>query len=537
MNTIIINREKITSAEIENLKNFQSLLRNQSLVPAKAPVKMFWKIFGISSVTGVIIATLSWFLFIHKANKPELMTQAGINNDFICTPLPGCNVPYRSILYYNTSDSTIQISSTSKIEIKQNSLVDSSGRIVNGPIQIRFRQFMDPVEIFLSGIPMEYDSAGVKSTFESAGMIEITAFFQNNPVFILPEKPINVSFVSKKIENDYNLYYLDKVNKKWIYKGKEKMVMQNKLQHLEKLTTNSRMSIAENSVRILKDSLMIIQSSIADFQLQKPELPAQASPEKWHISLDILRKEFPELAGYEKTIFEIDEKFKPLNPLHPSVEWNDIKIEKAEKPLHYYMSFFKDTMTCKYLVYPVLTGKNYMQEVQKSEQQFSVYQRELSKRKKMEDRIKQKMILEEANIKRDSITFAGNYNSQQTDQLVTRSFEAINFGIWNCDKPATSMNSRIVNPVFVVNDTIYSKTVILLDNSRNFIQKITSGNEMRFDRKSKNMLLMVTGNNQIAIFKNEDFKKIPAFAHDYVFHFIPIKTPISSSENLLKVLY
>ena len=39
---------------------------------------------------------------------------------------------------------------------------------------------------------MVYDSAGTKRTFESAGMLDIKGFQNNEPVFINPKKVITI---------------------------------------------------------------------------------------------------------------------------------------------------------------------------------------------------------------------------------------------------------------------------------------------------------------------------------------------------------
>lgn len=43
-------------------------------------------------------------------------------------------------------------------------------------VKITYREFADPIDFFVSGIPMEYDSAGRKYNFESSGMCEINAY-------------------------------------------------------------------------------------------------------------------------------------------------------------------------------------------------------------------------------------------------------------------------------------------------------------------------------------------------------------------------
>ena len=139
MNTININRDKLTSNEIEKYKNFQAVSEGYSKLPQKAPFKNSWMKFGIYSTSIILTSTLAWFFLFHKSEKNE---QPQVKSFFINPPMPQCNLPYKSFLYYNTSDTIINITPASKIEIKRNSLIDSTGNIVNGPIEIRYREFM-----------------------------------------------------------------------------------------------------------------------------------------------------------------------------------------------------------------------------------------------------------------------------------------------------------------------------------------------------------------------------------------------------------
>jgi hypothetical protein len=526
MNTININRKKLTTDEIEKYKNFKSVLNSYSKFPTKTSIKNPWLKLGLYSTALILTSTLAWFFIIHKAEKGALKEKQTVKSFFINPPMPQCNLPFKSFLYYNTSDTIINISSTSKIEIRKNSLTDSTGKFVNGPIEIRYREFMDPAEIFLSGIPMVYDSAGVKNNFESAGMIEIYANSQGKPLYIVPEKSIKISFQSTKSSSGYNLYNLDTLKKKWIYNGKDNITIQKKSNSNKELKPDRKLST-------LNDSLKTIKSAITELELRKPLIPTQANPKKWHFTLDILPKEFPELSVYAKSVFEVDEQYKPLNPKHKTMVWDDILIEKSEKPMHYFVTFRKDTMRCRYLAVPVLNGKDYSMELQNYAMKFSVYQSELSKRRKTEARLQQQLI--SSKIAQTKNSNNRTYNNWQTEQNVIRSFEVLNFGIWNCDQPLKYANSRIQNPIFMVNDTVYVKTAYLANISENVLITLYPGNELRYNKNAKNILWIVTNNNHVAVFKSDDFSIIPANGSNYTFHFHSIKTPIASSNDFLKL--
>src|SRR5690606_38382784 len=100
-------------------------------------------------------------------------------------------------------------------------LMDKNGVIVSGKVDITYREFSDPVDFFLSGIPMNYDSGGTNYNFESAAMCEIYASQNGEPLFVNPLKKPEINLTTNNKDIEQNLYYLDTVSKQRIYKGKD----------------------------------------------------------------------------------------------------------------------------------------------------------------------------------------------------------------------------------------------------------------------------------------------------------------------------
>ncbi|HXC04862.1 MAG TPA: hypothetical protein VNZ86_08930, partial [Bacteroidia bacterium] len=107
-----------------------------------------------------------------------------------------------------------------KIFIPAGAFTDAGGQPVEGPVQIDYREFHDPVDFLFSGIPMTYDSGGTTNLFESAGMFEITASQNGNQVFLNKDKPVKMEFVSTDANTTYNFYELNEEKGTWVNKGK-----------------------------------------------------------------------------------------------------------------------------------------------------------------------------------------------------------------------------------------------------------------------------------------------------------------------------
>ncbi len=89
---------------------------------------------------------------------------------------------------------------------------------VSGKIKIRYREMQTVYDILISGIPLNYDAAGMLKRFHSAGMFEIRAYQNNNEVFLDSGKVIAVNFASFIDEGKHHAFYLDEKNtRNWNY--------------------------------------------------------------------------------------------------------------------------------------------------------------------------------------------------------------------------------------------------------------------------------------------------------------------------------
>ncbi len=114
----------------------------------------------------------------------------------------------KTTLYYNSG---------TKLNIPDDAFVDSTGNAVKGDVDVYYREYNDIVDIFANGIPMNYDSAGHKCFFRSAGMFEVYATQGNKQVFLAPGKKISVDFAATDTSAGYKLYRLDQTTGHWTY--------------------------------------------------------------------------------------------------------------------------------------------------------------------------------------------------------------------------------------------------------------------------------------------------------------------------------
>lgn len=130
-------------------------------------------------------------------------------------PFPGLELPKTSYLIDNRSDTTLITGEGTTIFIPRNCFTTANNDSVAGEVTIIYREFHDAVDIFLSGIPMEFMSMGEKRYFRTAGMFEIDAQAGGAKANLKPGKTIDVRMPSQRPELDYSFFYMNPEKGAW----------------------------------------------------------------------------------------------------------------------------------------------------------------------------------------------------------------------------------------------------------------------------------------------------------------------------------
>lgn len=138
--------------------------------------------------------------------QPPLADVAPQTHVFTCNPVAG---------------DTLLAEDGTTIMLPGQVLVDAAGVPVNRTVEVHYTPVNDRVSLLVSGIPMSYAEPGaaVQEQFESAGMFELRAFVDGQPVFIAPDKALQVSAPSTKGESDFGRFFLNEDTGNWEYTG------------------------------------------------------------------------------------------------------------------------------------------------------------------------------------------------------------------------------------------------------------------------------------------------------------------------------
>lgn len=156
--------------------------------------------------------------------------------NFIKPPIKGLDVERNFYTINPDIPNVLVYPSGTKILIPANAFTDSKGNPVKESVTISYREFRDPVDILVSGIPMKYDSAGASNNFESAGMFEINASINKQPLQLATGKKIRMNFASTSIDSTYNFYSFNDSTGNWTYKTKPNTVTTESIINLPPLT-------------------------------------------------------------------------------------------------------------------------------------------------------------------------------------------------------------------------------------------------------------------------------------------------------------
>lgn len=142
----------------------------------------------------------------------------------VSPPLPESRLPVELFEFEASRRQEIRVASGTMLLIPASSFVDADGQRVEGKVKLAYEEFHDRAEVFLSGIPMKYDSLGRELPMETYGMFRILVSNHTGQLDLAPSKSIRLEFVSGSSSKDVNFYHLDPRHGRWVDLGKAPLI-------------------------------------------------------------------------------------------------------------------------------------------------------------------------------------------------------------------------------------------------------------------------------------------------------------------------
>lgn len=519
----VTDRQPLTPDDVKAHKDFDKVLNQYKNLPVKF-YKSGWFKAGLASVTVVATGT---FLFFATGddnnNKPEkkvatVTGQTPYADETPCvkSPAPQIDLNRTSFTINPSRDTILHYETGSALVYKAGSLVDENGNSVSGQVVIQYREFHNPIEVFASGIPMRYDSAGTQYQFKSAGMVEILAFQNNKPLTLSSGKEIEIQMNSGISDGSFNLYYLDTAKRQWNYEGKDKILA--KQNEVKKTAVPSKKIVLTKS-----DTVKIMHAN----NIKAPVKPRKLNTTAFNFTLDVLPDEFPELDLYQSTRFQVIDNTNSFTAQMYTTEWEDALLKEVLPGEKYELTLTRGTIVKKITVVPVLDGADYKKAQDEYAKKYKVYQSTLNAKVKEEKLKREKEIADQSKWekeayqkykeKHDNLTASVDGNAMNRfaqdmtpKGIITRTFSASRFGIWNCDSPKELPKGENVMAKFVNQDgeQLPLTEVWLCEKNNKMVFSYTfpEFKNFKFNPKQQNIVWGLTSAGTLAYALETDFQ-------------------------------
>lgn len=548
---VIVDREKLSSEQVNAKMNFNSVLSKVSPVPF---YKTGWFITTLASVAVIISVTLVAFNSPEEKQKDNTIADNSLsspppedNNNFdydedtkcFNPPVKELEIPFEKFNIDNSKENILTTSMSTQIVIPKNAMTDQNGAPIVGTVEIKVREFHNPVDIYLSGIPMKYDSAGNEFTLESGGMIEIYGYKDGQPIEIVSGKAIEIKFVEKVKNTALNLYDFDTVLNRWDYQGKPEFTANPKFDSSNKIKTTPEQNtnvaqqpidsisiVTKKQVNEAKYVYETIKQENKKLKNEAPKKPKTIENPQNVFTLNIDTKDFPEFSNYTNTKFEIDDANEWVNPNVFSTDWDNAILSQHQSKGNYLLTLSTKKEEEKIIVHSVLEGTDLAKAQQQFENDFKTYQTKLDKRIAAEEEAKayyeeKKRIYEEQlklqkqralEIQKQQEIAAKQAKlyaeSNTIKNQFTTTFKIKNFGTWNCDSPVKPPKGYTLNNDFLALDgsSIQLITVNVIELGKNAVFDFT-GRQLKVNPREQSIVFGMTLDNKVAAITPTSLKR------------------------------
>ncbi len=517
-NKIIKNRPPVSSEEIASRKNFNMLMKKypHMLNPLRKTPWSFKAMLWVAAASAGLV-----YYVMSRDVTPE---------PFVKAPLPGITIPYTKFTVAASEGGEFNYVSGTKIIVPENSFLDQQGNLVGGDVELVYREFRDPLDFFLSGIPMQYDSAGVKYEFESGGMFEINAFRDGLPLKVNPVNPIQVRLASEDCTRNFNQYYLDTLARNWVYKGKTDITQAEDSSRNMVGWPDSTRTI-ESTEKEWKDA----QKKVVALEKHKPFVPKRLDESKYNFNIAADPDEFPELALYKGLRFQVSDENKDFTSAMYKIVWEDVVIKENMPGVNYKVILKKGETEQTVIVFPVFNTQNYENAMKQFESKFKKYNELLTDRKTEEKRAYEVYLAQK---ERNDAQLAKNTVNLMTSNVL-QTLTVDGFGFWNSDWPFILPKGALLMLLLAdeQGEPINNPKCYLVDKEMNaiFYYHTKTLKRFEFNPESDNVMWAV-GEKGMYVFTREDFKKVDAVFGEYTFTVKKIDPNIKSKEALKTAL-
>ncbi len=575
----------ISSEQIETHKDFDELLKtfNTAAQPEPTPEitgvpRRRWLYPVIAMAAAGLVGVL--MMVLNPAPKADMTAEGKAyfaSQPFINPPIKTLKPTYQSQSVDANQGGTYVYENGSTVVVPPAAFVNGQGNLVEGPVEIKYREFHDYVDFFISGIPMDYDSMGTRYQLESAGMIEIYAEQNGERLTMNPGKELDIKLVHDIYAApgdplDFNIYHLDTEQRNWVYEGKNNLKILADPDAIAPVSDEARAE--KNLQEQLHDLEYEEEQELAKIEATIPKPEKLLAPEKSNPSAHVFDMKFTEdmieegTAGndldeqraalrdlqeqYENIMWEVAPNQPNFNEnAAKNINWMDMKLRKLNNR-DYELTLIGSANQMKVKIKPVLTEADYQKAMADFNQSFAKYETAIADREEklqsardviLREIAERKRIAKMNYDKRIATLKAEGKDNKVTEEMikhrVVNNFTATKLGIWNCDRPLPPWLVRL--EADFKNDqqeSFNSNVAFLADQTKNTVSKFYAkkGTEVQYNRNSKKLMWVVTKENKLAVYRPEKFSDIGNKQRSHTFVMDVVDRTIETEEDIREIL-
>lgn len=433
----------------------------------------------------LFISTLLLFAACKDRTKCESYSSVSEKDVMSCIkPLNGLDIKPRIFTIDAGNAGKIDLENGGSIVFDENAFIDVDGNPVKGEVNVEWQEFHTLTDILLSGIPMKYDSAGVKNDLVSGGMFTIHATQNGNELNLAPGKSAEVNLASIQDQQNFNFYQLNEKTGKWNYE-----------------TTKNGETISDS-----EDNSSIPKSE------EKNNTTTSKAESFPILDISVNTKAFPELQ--EQTILGWKSK-------------KSLTVQETRILTH-------GQKTCRLVKHDSLGGFAIELKVHNGNRFFPVEPYDITQAEKDSK-------CNERNLEKDYAELA-KFQEDIKDRKVLRSIEIENFGTYNWDIICKRKKSQQLMAFFEYPEGTKAEMVslFLISPEENAIVNYNpkSDSNFSFDPDKKCCLVAILPGNEIVSVPNEDFKKARKAPQksEFTFSFNKTGVKLKSGKDIAKYL-
>ncbi|MFM9952311.1 MAG: hypothetical protein ACKV1O_30555 [Saprospiraceae bacterium] len=569
---IRINPQQPSSEEIARHKNFDALLEQyqQAKVtpqPGATIIRFSLLMRYAAAVAVLVIAVYGAFVLMQPA-ATDVQAAYFDKQPHVIVPFeqPELTKPAVALKVNASKGGVLEYPSGSRLVIPSEAFMTDRGKLIEGEVDIHYREMLDYVDFFLAGVPMNYDSAGKSYDLESAGMVEIYAEQNGKRVNMAPGKTIAVELVSFILRTPnsqiprFNVYKLDTEARQWVYQDV------NHLQLVEDYLDPKDPDYDVKKAHL--DALKAIESKgileMQAFQTMTPAPEAPSSPQKHqgkHPTIELQFTDdnviFEDQNGlengeatrleklYKGTIWQISPRNGALDERAFRVEWETTRLKRLNNQ-EYELTFISGVKELKLIVSPVLMGNDYEQALRSYDAAVKEYEHKMAKWVQL---LQEKRVTIQQKIDDEKAAAQKAFEAQHADiftstgegmirSKVINRFQVASLGIWSCDRPVPPA-PKAVSAQFTdqQGQAVEGMVAYVADKNRNTLRRflVTDGAKMNFDADSDNLLWMVTKDDKLALVNPGQFRKI-GNNDEHTFEFTVVDRKITNEAEVRELL-